>query len=253
VLARHKSRFEASLLWLVEAGAVTVAEVDGVRSLREYRNEIAHELPRMLVEPGHDIDAPSSTLQTFSGIVRPVELPTVMKLVLKKIVRFLACGAVFAFIGSACVVHDAATVPTRTSAQPNEVVLYLGGAERQCETDEQRAEIVSALEDLQHLSASDLARKRYADYTMVPGQWTLATLLEKYFVPSTPYKIDPVAFYRDAQDPAAHAVIAEQLRAIHEQRQVTTGSTNISTAKATSTADATHLHVVKTCCAEEAH
>lgn len=56
VLARHKSRFEASLLWLVEANGLTEAEADQARALREYRNEVAHELPKMLTEVGHDID-----------------------------------------------------------------------------------------------------------------------------------------------------------------------------------------------------
>lgn len=56
VLPRHKSRFEASLIWLVEAGALTEPEADQVRALREYRNEVAHELPKMLVEVGHDIE-----------------------------------------------------------------------------------------------------------------------------------------------------------------------------------------------------
>src|SRR5687768_12192121 len=56
VLARHKSRFLASVLWLVEAGALTEADADQLRALREYRNEVAHELPKMLVEVGHDID-----------------------------------------------------------------------------------------------------------------------------------------------------------------------------------------------------
>jgi hypothetical protein len=56
VLVRHKSRFEASLLWLVEMEALTVQQAERVRDLRDYRNQIAHELPRMLVEPDHDVD-----------------------------------------------------------------------------------------------------------------------------------------------------------------------------------------------------
>jgi len=56
VLALHKSRFEASLLWLIDAGALTEHEVECIRRLRAYRNEVAHELPKMLLEPGHDVD-----------------------------------------------------------------------------------------------------------------------------------------------------------------------------------------------------
>jgi hypothetical protein len=56
VLARHKSRFEASLSWLMEAGALTETQADQIRSLRTYRNEVAHELPKLLVEPGPGVD-----------------------------------------------------------------------------------------------------------------------------------------------------------------------------------------------------
>jgi hypothetical protein len=56
VLARHESVFEASLLWLIEAGALTEPQAATIRALRVYRNAIAHELPNMLLEPGHDVD-----------------------------------------------------------------------------------------------------------------------------------------------------------------------------------------------------
>lgn len=56
VLSRHKSLFEASLLWLVGSAALTEAEADRVRALRAYRNKIAHELPKILVEVGHDVE-----------------------------------------------------------------------------------------------------------------------------------------------------------------------------------------------------
>jgi hypothetical protein len=57
VLAKHKSAFEASLLWLVEAHGVTEAEAESIRNLRVYRNQVAHELPRMLLDPvGHGVD-----------------------------------------------------------------------------------------------------------------------------------------------------------------------------------------------------
>lgn len=56
VLSRHKSAFEASLLWLVEAEALTEAQAGQVRRLRDYRNEVAHELPKLLLESAHDLD-----------------------------------------------------------------------------------------------------------------------------------------------------------------------------------------------------
>lgn len=56
VLGQHKSVFEASLLWLVEVGALTQEQTDRIRDLRIYRNVVAHELPKLLLEPGHDVD-----------------------------------------------------------------------------------------------------------------------------------------------------------------------------------------------------
>jgi hypothetical protein len=56
VLALHKSRFEASLLWLVATGALDGEQAERVRNLRKYRNEVAHELPKLLVEVGHDVN-----------------------------------------------------------------------------------------------------------------------------------------------------------------------------------------------------
>ena len=45
VLARHQHPFEASLLWLVDHGALSEAQAARVRELRTHRNEVAHELP----------------------------------------------------------------------------------------------------------------------------------------------------------------------------------------------------------------
>ena len=109
------------------------------------------------------------------------------------------------------------TSPTTTT---NEVVLYLHGAERQAESSAQEAEILKALEDLRTLPAAQLKERRYADYSGTPGQWTLAQLLQKYFVPVPLRTIDEQALYRDAQEPAARATVDEHIRAIREQRQV---------------------------------
>jgi hypothetical protein len=53
VLSRHESRFQASLLWLVEQDAVTEAKATRIREMREHRNEIAHELRTVLIDPEH--------------------------------------------------------------------------------------------------------------------------------------------------------------------------------------------------------
>jgi hypothetical protein len=57
VLSRHdRSVFLASLSWLVEAKALTEEQAKLARALKEYRDEVAHELPKLLLEPGCDID-----------------------------------------------------------------------------------------------------------------------------------------------------------------------------------------------------
>lgn len=53
VLDRHKSRFEASMMWLVETEALSEAQSAQVLKLRDHRNEVAHELPKLLLEPDH--------------------------------------------------------------------------------------------------------------------------------------------------------------------------------------------------------
>lgn len=106
------------------------------------------------------------------------------------------------------------------SQKPNQVVLYLDGAERQAETDEQRQEILRALEDLRSLDPTALRQRRYADYENRPGQWTLVQLLQRYFVPRGPSAIDEETLYRDAQAHRAREVVEQQIRALREGRQV---------------------------------
>lgn len=101
----------------------------------------------------------------------------------------------------------------------NQVVLYLDGAETQYETDGQCQEIIRALEDLRSLDAKTLQGKRYADYEGTSGKWTLAVLLQKYFVPAQPRRIDEEALYRDAQSPQARAVIEQHLRRLRATLQ----------------------------------
>lgn len=54
VLSRHKWPFEASLLWLIESGALDEKQAQQVRDLRNYRNEVAHEIPKFMIEFGCD-------------------------------------------------------------------------------------------------------------------------------------------------------------------------------------------------------
>lgn len=50
-------RFKASCRWLIEAGALQDAHFEELQALRRQRNELAHELPRLVMEPGNDLDA----------------------------------------------------------------------------------------------------------------------------------------------------------------------------------------------------
>jgi len=52
-----KSTFNASLHWLVESRALTAEQVARVQELRKHRNQVAHELPEILLDPGHEVSA----------------------------------------------------------------------------------------------------------------------------------------------------------------------------------------------------
>jgi hypothetical protein len=45
--------FRASMQWLVDGGALTEIQVARIREMRQRRNEIAHELPKILVNAEH--------------------------------------------------------------------------------------------------------------------------------------------------------------------------------------------------------
>ena len=66
---------------------------------------------------------------------------------------------------------------------PNTVVVYLQGAERQSEDLDQRREIEKALNDMLTLTPDELRARRYANYQMEPGAWTIIQFLHRYFVP----------------------------------------------------------------------
>ena len=120
--------------------------------------------------------------------------------------------------------HDVArgnlnSASSSEAGKPNQVVEYLDGAERQAETDEQRRELLRALEDLRTLDPATLKQRHYADYEDKPGQWTLVQVLQKYFVPRKPCAIDE-GLYWDAQSKRAREVVEQQARALREGRQV---------------------------------
>jgi hypothetical protein len=67
VLAKHPSVFEASLLWLVDQGALDATQATQVRPLRDKRNEVAHELPKLLIDPAHEV--PLQALQQMRELL----------------------------------------------------------------------------------------------------------------------------------------------------------------------------------------
>lgn len=52
VLSRDpKSKYRASCVWLVDAHALTSEQVASLVEIRQHRDEIAHELPKLLITP----------------------------------------------------------------------------------------------------------------------------------------------------------------------------------------------------------
>lgn len=47
---RNKDLLKSSLAWLVDMEAITTDEAEEIQIIRRHRNEIAHELPKLLIE-----------------------------------------------------------------------------------------------------------------------------------------------------------------------------------------------------------
>ncbi|HEX4145679.1 MAG TPA: hypothetical protein VHY91_19390 [Pirellulales bacterium] len=56
VLALHKNKVTASLLWLKGSDAVDDADIALVNQIRKHRNDLAHEMPKFLASSGSEID-----------------------------------------------------------------------------------------------------------------------------------------------------------------------------------------------------
>jgi hypothetical protein len=50
------SRFRASCAWLVDRGALTQDQASVLGAVRDHRNEIAHELPKILIDPDFEVN-----------------------------------------------------------------------------------------------------------------------------------------------------------------------------------------------------
>ena len=82
VLDLHKSPFAASLLWLKENGVIDDDDIAAADRIREHRNMLAHELPKVITDVDYEVD--SSLFNSIQIIVakidrwwiREVEIPT---------------------------------------------------------------------------------------------------------------------------------------------------------------------------------
>lgn len=97
-------------------------------------------------------------------------------------------------------------------ARENRVVTFLTVAELQIETADQRKELKRALEDILKLSPEQLQKRRYANYRMENGVWTLPKILSAYYLPNKPMLIDSGHFYRDVSTKKSKSVVKEKLK-----------------------------------------
>jgi hypothetical protein len=61
VLARSKSKLQASLLWFQNMGALDEDDLETFDAIRRHRNELAHELPAFLTDARRNFDGPLFT------------------------------------------------------------------------------------------------------------------------------------------------------------------------------------------------
>lgn len=71
VLSRSKYKFEASLIFLVEVGAITQSDVDVIHELRDYRNKLAHDIPSSIYENGHSVDP--KKIETAGSLLNKID------------------------------------------------------------------------------------------------------------------------------------------------------------------------------------
>ena len=57
VLALSRNRFSASVAWLVNSGALTGDQANALEKVHHHRHEIAHELPKILIDPDFEVNA----------------------------------------------------------------------------------------------------------------------------------------------------------------------------------------------------
>ena len=101
--------------------------------------------------------------------------------------------------------------PSMSVASPSVVASYLTGAEIQTETDDQRAEVRTALADMLMLTADELQAKRYADFAGVANKRTLVELISNHLLPSAPRLLDAATFFADVKSLEAQSAVRAKL------------------------------------------
>lgn len=96
-------------------------------------------------------------------------------------------------------------------SQKNSAIMFLEGAELQIETGDQKKELEIALHDILVLSSAKLKAKRYPDYQLNTGAWTLSQMISAYFVPQTPMAVDDKTFYAEVVTVQARATVSKIL------------------------------------------
>jgi hypothetical protein len=79
----------------------------------------------------------------------------------------------------------------------NPVYNYFKHAELQYDSNTQKQNIITALNDILNLPEDELKAKRYKDYSGKDQQWDLPTLIVRHFVPDKQNKSFGDNFYHD--------------------------------------------------------
>lgn len=65
----NTKKFHASCAWWVKDGTLTADDVEKIKAIKKHRNLIAHELPKILIDPEFSVD-----LQLFSQVRRLITI-----------------------------------------------------------------------------------------------------------------------------------------------------------------------------------
>ncbi len=99
----------------------------------------------------------------------------------------------------------------------NDTEKYLKNIELQYETEEQKQEIIKALNHVLSLDEKELQKQRYKDYQGKANSWDLSTLMYKYMVPNSSGSVIGANFYKDLKSDKAQKMILEILKKLESQ------------------------------------